>query len=278
MLRPTSVGQTCRIEAQASLLLCSEFHNGQETLQVLEAGGLQTLLALLPAPVSAGAASTAPAAAASTLAATAAAHSWVNKPASYSLQTCLLQLLAAIIQSQQARSTLLSGKGNSNVGRSSCCAVLLNILDPGPLSAPPAPLVPPPGGKGAAAGKADGKAKAAGKGKAEAVGPVAAGPPAELVPPFPVSVQLPAVQCLQVRRPLLVLILKPTCSLLSLRFCVKPKHCSVCHLRSPAASTVPWQLDAKITSGCVNCNHGHLQSGHSSPSTQLVHQQDVVSV
>lgn len=79
----------------------------------------------------------------------------------------------------------------------SCVAVLLNILDPGAPAVPaatPAAVAASAGGKGAAVGKADPKAKAAGKGKTEAP----AGPPSELLPPFPVSVQLPAVQCLQV--------------------------------------------------------------------------------
>lgn len=174
-------------------------------VQVVEAGGLQTLLALLPAPqsssVSPDAASAPPAGAASTAAATAAVPSWANKPASHKLQTCLLQLLAAMMQSQPARSTLLADGSNSNVSSTACCAVLLNILD---AEAPPAPaplsaVVVTAGAKGAAAGKADSKVKANGKGKAEAAPPVPTAPPAELVPPYPASVQLPAVQCLQVR-------------------------------------------------------------------------------
>ena len=173
-------------------------------VQVVEAGGLQTLLALLPAPQSSSAspdAASAPAAAAAVGAApTAAMPSWANKPASHKLQTCLLQLLAALMQSQPARSTLLADGSSSNVSSTACCAMLLNILD---AEAPPAPAAPavvvPAGGKGAAVGKADGKAKAAGKGKAEAAPPLPTTPPTELVPPFPASVQLPAVQCLQVR-------------------------------------------------------------------------------
>lgn len=174
-------------------------------VQVVEAGGLQTLLALLPAPqsssVSPDAASAPPAGAASTAAATAAVPSWANKPASHKLQTCLLQLLAAMMQSQPARSSLLADGSDSNVSSTACCAVLLNILD---AEAPPAPaplsaVVVTAGAKGAAAGKADSKVKANGKGKAEAAPPVPTAPPAELVPPYPASVQLPAVQCLQVR-------------------------------------------------------------------------------
>lgn len=169
--------------------------------QVLEAGGLQTLLTLLPAPgASPASADAASATAAATAAVTVAAPSWTNKPASHRLQASLLQLLAALMQSQQARSLLLAANSNSYVSSSSCVAVLLNILDPhasGDPAATPAAVVAPTGGKGGAVGKADGKAKAAGKSKPEAP----AGPPAELVPPFPVSVQLPAVHCLQVTHP-----------------------------------------------------------------------------
>ena len=170
-------------------------------LQVIEAEGLQTLLSLLPVPeplTSADAALTAPATAASTL----AAPFWTNKPTSHRLQTCLLQLLAAILQLPQARSTILAASSESSINSTSCCALLLNILDPdapAATAAAPAAAVAPAGGKGAAIGKADGKAKATGKGKAESTPPVPSGPPAELMPPFLASVQLPAVQCLQVR-------------------------------------------------------------------------------
>ena len=171
---------------------------------MLEQGGLQTLLTLLPAsessPASADAALATPAAAALTAAAAAAAPSWTNKPASHRLQASLLQLLAAIMQSRQARSALLAGDSNSNASSSRYVAVLLNILHPEAPAVPvamPAAVLATAGGKGAAVGKADGKTKTAGKSKPEA----SAGPPAELVPPFPLSVQLPAVQCLQVTHP-----------------------------------------------------------------------------
>lgn len=164
---------------------------------MLEAGGLQTLLTLLPVPESslplADAASATPATAAFTAAVTVAAPSSANRPASHRLQASLLQLLAAIMQSQLARSALLAADSNSSASSSSCVAVLLNILNSGAPAVPvatPAAAVAPAGGKGAAVGKA----KATSKGKPE----VPSGPPAELVPPFPLAVQLPAVQCLQV--------------------------------------------------------------------------------
>ena len=159
--------------------------------QVVQAGGLQTLLALLPPPDS-------PAASADTALHTATSAVTIpapSKPASHKLQAALLQLLAAIMQTQQARHVLLAA--DSNASSTSCVAVLLNFLDPGAPAVPaptPAAVAAPAGSKGAAVGKVDPKAKAAGKGKIEAP----AGPPSELVPPFPVSVQLPAVQCLQV--------------------------------------------------------------------------------
>ncbi|KAL3154190.1 hypothetical protein ABBQ32_013704 [Trebouxia sp. C0010 RCD-2024] len=192
-------------EEHAALLLCRIVETQpQAAMQVVEAGGLQTLLALLPAPqsstVSADAASAPSAAAAPTPAATPALPAWANKPASHRLQTCLLQLLAALLQSQPARSTLLADGSNSSMSSTACCGMLLNILE---AEAPLAPAAPPPavpilaGGKGPAVGKADGKAKPAGKGKADAGPPVPIAPPAELVPPFPASSQLPAVQCLQ---------------------------------------------------------------------------------
>lgn len=161
---------------------------------MIEARGLQTLLPLLPAPESS------PASADTALhtATSAVTVPPPSKPASHKLQASLLQLLAAIMQSQQARNVLLAA--DSNGGSASCVSVLLNFLDPG-APAVPAPtaaaVAAAPGSKGAAVGKADPKAKAAGKGKTEAP----AGPPSELVPPFPVSVQLPAVQCLQVAYP-----------------------------------------------------------------------------
>ena len=166
---------------------------------MLEAGGLQTLLTLLPAPESSHASADA---ASATAAVPVAVPTWTNKPASHRLQASLLQLLAAIMQSQQARSVLLAANSNSFVSSSSCVAVLLNILDPEAAAvsaAMSAAVVAPTGGKGGAVGKGDARAKAAGKGKHEAP----AEPPAELVPPFPVSVQLPAVQCLQVTHPFL---------------------------------------------------------------------------
>ena len=164
---------------------------------MLEQGGLQTLLTLLPtpesSPASADKASATPAASTTAV----AAPFWANKPASHRFQASLLQLFAAIMQSQPARRLLLAADSNSNASSSRCVAVLLNILCPEAPAGPaavPAAVSAPAGGKGAAVNKA---AKAAGKGKAE----VPAGPPAELVPPFPMSVQLPAVQCLQVTHP-----------------------------------------------------------------------------
>ena len=196
-------------------------------LQVIEAEGLQKLLSLLPAPeppTSADAALTAPATAASTFAALS------NKPTSHRLQTCLLQLLAAILQLPQARSVILAASSESSINSTSCCALLLNILDqeaPAAPAAPPAAAAAPAGGKGAAVGKADAKAKATGKGKAEAVLTVPSAPPAELMPPFLASVQLPAVQCLQVR-PLLEARLSHVLRLLAvhikLKCCLKPSN------------------------------------------------------
>ena len=168
--------------------------------QVLEQGGLQMLLTLLPAPESSPAAADTASATPAASTTAAAAPSWANKPASHRFQASLLQLFAAIMQSQPARRLLLAADSNSNASNSRCVAVLLNILCPEAPAAPvavSAALSAPAGGKGAAVNKADGKAKAAGKGKAE----VPAGPPAELVPPFPMSVQLPAVQCMQVTHP-----------------------------------------------------------------------------
>lgn len=163
-------------------------------MQVYEGDGLQTILALLPTPYDGPSASDAAAAATAT-AGTGAASAWANKPQSTRLQTRLLQLLAAILQSAIVRSSILST--DSSPSSTVCLSILLNILNPdAPQVAPPV-VVTPAAGK-AAVGKADGKAKAGGKGKAEAVSPMAAVPPPELLPPFPTAVQLPAVQCLQV--------------------------------------------------------------------------------
>ena len=171
--------------------------------QVLQAEGLQTIFALLPAsePPSGDAASAAPATLASATASTPAAPSWAGKPASHRLQAALLHLLAALLQSQQARTAILQADSDSSVNSTSCCAALLNILDP---DAPPAPVAPPAaavpqaGAKGGS-GKPDGKAKAVGKGKADTLPSVPTGPPAELLPPFPTPMRLAAAQCLQVR-------------------------------------------------------------------------------
>lgn len=160
-------------------------------VQVLEADGLQTILALLPVPYAEPSVSDA-AAAPSTV----TAPVWANKPQSSRLQTKLLQLFAAIVQSADVRSSMLSPDRRQI--SMACSSAILNILNPDAPQLPvAAPVAIAPGGKGAV-GKADGKAKVAGKGKADAVPAVPAVPPPELLPPFPAAVQLPAVQCLQV--------------------------------------------------------------------------------
>ena len=161
------------------------------TVQVLEAQGLQTILDLLPTPYAE------PATNAAAPAGTSVAPAWANKPQSSGLQTSLLQLFAAIVQSAHVRSSILAS--DSSPDSTTCLSILLNMLDPDapPLPASPPAAGPPAGGKGAAVGKPDGKAKAAGKGK-EAAPPVPVAPPPELLPPFPAAVQVSAVQCLQV--------------------------------------------------------------------------------
>ncbi|DBB06545.1 TPA: hypothetical protein ACH3X1_012086 [Trebouxia sp. C0004] len=196
LLKGASTHGNTRAEEHAALLLCRMLQTQPHAAaQVREADGLQTIMALLPAPYAEPSAFDA-AAAATIIANIGAAPAWSNKPQSSRLQSRVLQLFAAVLQSVVVRSSIFST--DSSPSSMVCLSVLLNLLNPDapPLLVAPPVAVPPAVGKGAM-GKADGKAKAGGKGKAEAVPPLAAVPPPELLPPFPSAVQLPAVQCLQ---------------------------------------------------------------------------------
>lgn len=135
-----------------------------------------------------------------------------RKPNSASLQAALLKVLAAVLESGEARHRLgldqkpepdapyLSMIANTSSSSSSSQAgaalvpMVLNLLCLETPQIEEAPAAAPGAGKG----KADAKGKPAGKGKADAQ-PAASGPFEEVLPPFPAVVQLAAMDCLMVR-------------------------------------------------------------------------------
>ena len=135
-----------------------------------------------------------------------------RKPNSASLQAALLKVLAAVLESGEARHRLgldqkpepdapyLSMIANSSSSSSSSQAgaalvpMVLNLLC---LETPQIEEAPAAAAPGAGKGKADAKGKPTGKGKGDAQ-PAASGPFEEVLPPFPAVVQLAAMDCLKV--------------------------------------------------------------------------------
>lgn len=137
------------------------------------------------------------------------------KPKSASLQTALLQVLAAVLESGEARKRLaLNQKPSSDAqiaaaaltptvsGTSSSSSqagaalvpLVLNLLC---LETPEIAEAPAANTAGAGKSKADAKGKPSGKGKPEAQATPSV-PFTEVLPPFPAVVQLAAMDCLKV--------------------------------------------------------------------------------